>query len=65
MGHSHDDVRLNFCSNLAASVFVRNHGRGAVRCGLQLVRGSGFDLVAQRGSLTIGNSRMAGEDARL
>src|SRR2546421_699526 len=50
---------LNFCSDFAASVSVSNHGGGVVGCGLQLVCVSGFDLVAQGSSLTVGNSRMA------
>src|SRR5712675_354472 len=55
----HNDVGLNFGSNRAISVSVRDHGRGVVGCSFQLVCVSGFDLVAQWGSLTVGNSRMA------
>src|SRR4030081_1506151 len=58
LGHSHDNVCLNFCGNLAASMSVRNLGRGVVGCGLQLVWVSGFDLVAKGSSLAVGNSRM-------
>ena len=43
---SHDYVCLNFGSNLAASVYVRDLGRGVVGCGLKLACISGFDLVA-------------------
>jgi len=59
LGHSHDYVCLNFCSNLAASMSVRNLGRGVVGCGLQLVCVSGFDLVTEGSSLAVGNGRMA------
>src|SRR5258708_5706119 len=59
LGHSHDYVCLNFCSNLAASMSVRNLGRGVVGCGLQLVCVSGFDLVSKGSSLAVGNSWMA------
>jgi hypothetical protein len=46
LDHSHDNVRLNFGSNLATSVSVRDLGRGVVGCSLQLTCISGFDLVA-------------------
>jgi hypothetical protein len=48
-----------FLQQLAASMSVRNLGRGVVGCGLQLVSVSGFDLVAEGSSLAVGNSRMA------
>src|ERR1039458_146520 len=46
LGHSHDYVCLNFGSNFAASVSVRDLRRGVVSCGLQLSCISCFDLVA-------------------
>ncbi len=46
LGHSHDYVCLNFGSNFAASVSVRDLRRGVVSCCLQLSCISCFDLVA-------------------
>jgi hypothetical protein len=46
LGHSHDDVGLDFGRNLASSVPIRNHGRGMIGCSLQLVCISGFNLIA-------------------
>jgi hypothetical protein len=43
---SHDYMCLNFRSNLAASVSLRDLGGGVVGCCLQLICISGFDLVA-------------------
>src|SRR5579864_3550918 len=56
---SHDDVCLNFGSNLAAAMFVRNRGCDVVGCRLQFSRFSGLDFVAKQSSLTIGNGRKA------
>ena len=46
LGHSHDDMGLNFGRNLAFSVPIRNHGRGMIGCRVQLACISGFDLIA-------------------
>jgi hypothetical protein len=46
LGHSHDDMGLNFGRNLAFSVPIRNHGRGMIGCRVQLGCISGFDLIA-------------------
>ena len=56
---SHDYVRLNFGSNLAAAMFVRNRGCDVVGCSFQFSRFSGLDFVAKKSSLTIGNGRKA------
>ncbi len=56
---SHDYVRLNFGGNFAATMFVRNRGRGVVSCGFQFSCFSGLDFGAKNGSLTIGNGRKA------
>ena len=54
---SHDYVRLNFGSNLAAAMFVRNRGSDVVGCSFQFSSSSGLDFVAKKSSLTIGNGR--------
>src|SRR6266567_4228473 len=58
LGHSLDYVSLNFCSNLAASMAIRDLGRCVVGCDLQLALVPGFDLIAQGSSLTVCNGRM-------
>src|SRR3954462_12708016 len=57
--HGHDDVCLNFGSNLAAAVSVGNRGCGVVSCGFEFSRLSGLDFVAKQSSLTICNGRKA------
>ena len=59
LDHRHDYVCLNFSSNLTVAMSVRNRGRGVVGCSLQFSRVSGLDFIAKRGSLAIGNGRMA------
>ena len=59
LGHSHDYVCLNFGSNLAAAMFVRNRGCDVVGCSFQFSRFSGLDFVAKKSSLTLGNGRKA------
>src|SRR6266403_213022 len=59
LGHSHNYVSLNFCSNLTASMSIRNSGGCLIGCNLQPGCVPGFDLVAQGGSLTVRNSWMA------
>ena len=59
LDHRHDYVCLNFGSNLAAAMFVRNRGSDVVRCSFQFSRFSGLDFVAKKSSLTIGNGRKA------
>ena len=54
---SHDYVCLNFGSNIAAAMFVRNRGCDVVGCSFQFSRFSGLDFVAKKGSLTIGDGR--------
>ena len=56
---SHDYVRLNFGSNLAAAMSVRNRGCDVVGCRFQFSRVSGLDFVAKKSSLTIGDGRKA------
>jgi len=56
---SHDYVCLNFGSNLAAAMFVRNRGCDVVGCSFQFSRFSGLDFVAKKSSLTVGNGRKA------
>ena len=56
---SHDYVCLNFGSDLAAAMFVRNRGCDVVGCSFQFSRFSGLDFVAKKGSLTIGDGRKA------
>ena len=59
LGHSHDYVCLNFGSNLAVAMSVRNRGCGVVGCGFQFSRVSGLDFVAKKSSLTISTGRKA------
>ena len=56
---SDDYVCLNFGSNLAAAMFVRNRGYDVVGCSFQFSRFSGLDFVAKKSSVTIGNGRKA------
>ena len=56
---------LNFGSNLAVAMSVRNRGFGVVGCSFQFSRVSGLDFVAKKSSLTIstgpeGAARMRG-----
>ena len=46
LGHSHDDMGLNFGHNLASPMPIRNHGRGMFGRRVQLACISGFDLIA-------------------
>ena len=59
LDHSHDYVCLNFGSNLAAAMSVRNRGCDVVGCRFQFSRVSGLDFVAKKSSLTIGDGRKA------
>src|SRR5271169_5286207 len=59
LGHSHDYVCLNFSSNLAVAMSVRNRGFGIVGCSFQFSRVSGLYFVAKKSSLTISNGRKA------
>jgi hypothetical protein len=59
LDHSHDDVSLNFGSDLAAAMFVCNRGCDVVGCNFQFSRFSGLDFVTKKSSLTIGNGRKA------
>ena len=56
-GHNHE--RLNCGGNLATAMFVRNRGFRVVGCNLQFSWVSGFNFIAKRSSLTIGDSRNA------
>ena len=59
LDHSHDYVCLNFGSNRAAAVSVRNRGCDVVGCKVQFSRVSGLDFVAKKSSLTISDGRKA------